>query len=284
MPTISLTDGRSLSYAEYGDPQGKPVFFFHGTPGSRFFHPEDEITRRFGVRLITTDRPGYGDSTFQPRRRLLDWAVDVAQLADSLGIDSFAVAGHSGGGPHALACGYALPGRVLRAATLSGAGPVGAPGITRDMTALNRLGFKFGHLLPWTIFRILVRTLYHQRAVDPARAIDNETGKRPPADDAVIAMQGVREMCIQSEEEAFRPGITGMSWDALLITRPWGFMLEEIKVPVHIWHGSADRSTTVAMAKFMGGKIAGSRTTILPDAGHMLLIPYWQAILEDLIV
>lgn len=282
MPTIALADGRSLSYAEYGDPHGQAVFFFHGTPGSRFFHPDDGITHRLGVRLITTDRPGYGDSTFQPRRRLLDWAADVAQLADSLGIHTFTVAGHSGGGPHALACAYALPGRVMRTAILSGAGPVGAPGITRDMTALNRFGFTFGHLLPWPIFRLLVGVLYRQRAADPARAIDSETGKRAPADDAVIATRGVREMCIQSEEEAFRPGLLGMGRDAFLITRPWGFQLEDINVPVDIWHGTADRSTSVAMAKFMGGKIPGSRTTILQDAGHMLLIPYWEAILAEL--
>ena len=69
---IYLRDGRILSYAEYGDPCGKPIFFFHGTPGSRYFRPPDEITARLGVRLICVDRPGYGESTFQPGRRILD--------------------------------------------------------------------------------------------------------------------------------------------------------------------------------------------------------------------
>ena len=73
--TITLKDGRLLAYAEYGDPAGTPVFFFHGTPGSRLFRPSDSITLKLGVRLICTDRPGYGASTFQPGRRLLDWPV-----------------------------------------------------------------------------------------------------------------------------------------------------------------------------------------------------------------
>jgi pimeloyl-ACP methyl ester carboxylesterase len=99
MPSIALPDGRTLAYAEYGNPCGKPVFFFHGTPGSRFFRPPDRITSRVGVHLICMDRPGYGLSTFQPGRRIVDWPEDILQLADFLGLDKFVVAGHSGGGP-----------------------------------------------------------------------------------------------------------------------------------------------------------------------------------------
>src|SRR5512136_1482675 len=112
MTTIALSDGRTLAYAEYGDPTGQPVFFFHGMPGSRLFRPPDQITAKVGVRLITTDRPGYGLSTFQPGRRFLDWPGDIAQLADHLNMEKFAVMGHSAGGPYVAACAYALPQRV----------------------------------------------------------------------------------------------------------------------------------------------------------------------------
>ncbi|MBM3152820.1 MAG: alpha/beta hydrolase, partial [Chloroflexi bacterium] len=183
--TITLKDGRALGFAEYGDPRGKPVFFFHGTPGARLFRPPDEATRKAGVRLICTDRPGYGLSTFQPRRRLLDWPADVAQLADALGIGKFYIAGHSGGGPHTLACAFGLPDRALAAAALSGASPADAPGASDGMTPLNKFGFTFGRYLPWPLGRALVWLLFRERCADPAKAMEKDK-TRPPADEEII--------------------------------------------------------------------------------------------------
>ncbi len=108
--TIQLPDGRKLSYAEYGDSQGVPVFFFHGFPGSRFDGEySGQAAAEMGIRLIAPDRPGMGHSDFQPNRRLLDWPADVGRLADTLGLDKFGVLGYSGGGPHALACAVRIP-------------------------------------------------------------------------------------------------------------------------------------------------------------------------------
>jgi pimeloyl-ACP methyl ester carboxylesterase len=267
MSTITLTDGRTLAYAEYGDPRGKPVFFFHGTPGSRLFHPPDEVTARVGVRLITVDRPGYGESTFQPNRRLLDWPNDIAQLAGALGINKFAVVGHSGGGPHTLACAYALPDRVIAAATIAGAGPIETPGATDDMIPLNKFGFKYGQYMPWPIGRTITSLIFH----------------RPPADQEIMDRPEIRDLCIRTEVEAFRPGIKGMAWDVRLITRPWGFNLEEINIPVRLWHGTADNVTSIRMAQYMAGKIPNSQLTVCPNEGHMLLIPHWEEILTQLI-
>jgi pimeloyl-ACP methyl ester carboxylesterase len=280
--SITLSDGRSLAYAEYGDLRGKPVFFFHGTPGSRTFHPMDDVTKRLGVRLITTDRPGYGRSTFQPNRRLLDWPEDIAQLADALGIGSFAVMGHSGGGPHALACAFALPDRITSTAVLSGAGPIEALGAADEMIPINKFGFKFGQYFPWFIGRAVIGFIFRERCTNPARAFDSDKN-RPPADQAIMNRLEIRELCITSEIEAFRPGINGMAWDIRLITRPWGFRLEEIQVPVYIWHGTGDVDTPVAMGKILAARIPTSHLTICPDEGHMLLIPHWEEILTQLI-
>jgi len=280
---IKLSDGRSLAYAEYGDPKGKPVFFFHGVPGSRMFHPSDDITIKLGVRLICPERPGYGDSTYQPNRRILDWPNDIAQLADLLNLNSFAVCGHSGGGPYTLACAYTLPARVVSAATISGAGPVDSPGATEGMTLLNQFGFKFGQYIPWSIGRRLTWWFFHERAADPAKAMDRDTGHRPPADDQVISQPEVREICLQSEFEAFRPGMLGFSWDVRLITRPWGFPLDKIHIPMHVWHGTDDDATSVGMARYMADKIPGCKITICEGEGHMLLFPHWEEILISLI-
>ena len=102
---LRLTDGRRLSYCEYGAPRGAPAFFCHGWPGSRLdFSANDEPAAEAGVRVISVDRPGIGRSDPQLGRTVLDWANDVAALADSLSIDRFAVFGFSFGGPYARAC------------------------------------------------------------------------------------------------------------------------------------------------------------------------------------
>src|SRR5207245_3071247 len=102
---VRLPDGRRLAYDDAGDPAGRPLLFFHGLGASRRArHPDDGVAAGLGVRLLTVDRPGIGGSDPLLRRRLLDWPGDVAALADELGLDRFAVAGWSAGGPHALAC------------------------------------------------------------------------------------------------------------------------------------------------------------------------------------
>src|SRR5207247_8492666 len=148
---LSLRDGRVLGYAEYGDPNGKPVFFFHGLPGSRRQrHPDDSIAIELGARIIAIDRPGYGLSDFQQGRKLLDWPGDVAQLADSLKIDQFAAIGVSGGGPYLLACAYKLPERITSATVISGMGPVDDPVATKGMLPSMRLGLDIAPRVPWS--------------------------------------------------------------------------------------------------------------------------------------
>src|SRR3954470_5422757 len=104
LSTIELPDGRTLAYAEWGDPQGRTIIACHGTPGCRLNrHPNQELVRSTGARVITFDRAGYGQSTRNPGRRVVDVVGDATALADHLGLDRFAVSGGSGGGPHALA-------------------------------------------------------------------------------------------------------------------------------------------------------------------------------------
>ncbi|MGE5375652.1 MAG: alpha/beta fold hydrolase [Bacteroidota bacterium] len=278
-----LLDGRELAYAEYGDPAGKPVFFFHGAPGSNFFHPPVDVTRRMGVRLICVDRPGYGGSTFQPKRKILDWPRDVASLADALGLGSFAVTGHSAGSPHTLACAYSLPARVRAAAVLCGVGPVDAPGAIENTTFINRLGFQLGRYSPWPLVRAMVWVLFHRQAADPAKAIDLDQRERVAADEEVLKIPGVRENCIESDIGAYRQGLLGYAWDVNLIIRPWGIPLEQIQVPVHFWHGTADNFAAVHMARHMADRIPDAKAFILEGEGHMLLIPHWEEILGELL-
>jgi len=121
---VRLRDGRTLSYAEWGDPSGVPVLLFHGSPASRLFCPDPAATAAAGVRLVTIDRPGYGRSDHQPGRTILDWPTDVEQLAESLGLSRLPVVAHSSGGPYALACAVRLPDRVTRIALVSCVVPI----------------------------------------------------------------------------------------------------------------------------------------------------------------
>src|SRR5580693_7584726 len=119
--TVRTADGRRLSTQSSGDPDGKPVFVLHGTPGSRLGpHPRSSVLHRLGVRLISFDRPGYGESDRMEGRKVADVAADVLAIADDLGLKTFSVVGRSGGGPHSLACAALLPERVTRAAVLVG--------------------------------------------------------------------------------------------------------------------------------------------------------------------
>jgi pimeloyl-ACP methyl ester carboxylesterase len=203
MTDIKLPDGRFLAFSEYGSPIGKPVFFFHGMPGSRYFRPADVSSARLGVRLICVDRPGYGKSTFQPGRRILDWPQDIAKLANSLGIRQFYLAGHSGGGPYVLACSFALPKRVIAATVLSCAGPINTPNIGRGMSTITRYGLTVGRFIPWPLWHILVWVFYHRRAADPAADIYRGAGIRPITDEEQLRNPEVREACIRSELKHF---------------------------------------------------------------------------------
>jgi pimeloyl-ACP methyl ester carboxylesterase len=281
--TIALTDQRILAYAVYGDPNGKPLFFFHGIPGSRLFRPPDDVTTHMGVRLITIDRPGSGLSTYQSGRRILDWPGDIAQLADHLGIEKFFVAGHSGGGPYASACAFAFPQRVQAAAVLSGAGPIDASDALKKMTSLNRLGSRIGRITPWPLWRLMVWYLYRMGHKNPAYLFERGAKDRPQSDTDVLNKPGVLELNYASQSEALRQGTRGFALEARLLVSPWGFQLEEIRVPVKVWHGTEDVDTPVSMGQVVATRIPNCQLTICPGEAHMLLFPHWEEILEQLI-
>ena len=280
---ITLKNDRALAYAEFGDPGGRPVLFFHGMPGSRFFRPPDEITTRLRVRLICMDRPGYGESTFQPGRSILDWPGDMAQLADHLGIEKFCIAGHSGGGPYVAACAFAFPDHIISAAVISGTGPVNSPGGTLGMSSTSKFGITLGRFIPWPLWQVMVWVFYLRRAQDPAADMERGNGIRPMADDEQLRKPEVREDCLRSEIEAFRPGLRGLAWDAHLLTLPWGFPLEKIHIPFHLWHGTEDDQAPVAMARYIAGKIPGGKITIFENEAHLALFSHWEEILKGLI-
>jgi pimeloyl-ACP methyl ester carboxylesterase len=152
------------------------------------------------------------------------------------------------------------------------------------MTTTNKFGLKVGPFLPWFLWRTLIWFIFHRRAADPAGHVLRGNGHRPLADDEQLLKPEVREACIQSEREAFRPGLRGLAWDTRLLTRPWGFRLEDIHVPVFLWAGTDDDQATPAMVRYMSEKIPGCKTTSIEHEAHLLLFPHWQEILTQLLM
>jgi pimeloyl-ACP methyl ester carboxylesterase len=269
---LMLSDGRRLGYAQYGQPGGEPIVYFHGHPGSRlearFGH---EAAVAAGFRVIALDRPGCGLSDVQPGRVITDWPADVAQAADALGIDRFSVAGASGGGPYALACAWRLARRVIRAAVISGVGPPQVPGSTAGMRWQNRLGFPLVARWP-AVARVLMRSMRRSVMSRPERTIEALARAMSPADAEIVRRPEVRALSIADITEAFRQGFDGAASDMVLLARPWGFSLREIEQEVYLWQGEADTLVPPAMGRYLAEQIPHCHATMLPGAGHLLII------------
>ncbi len=271
--TIELPDGRRLGYAELGDPNGTPLFIFHGTPGSRLAQTKDSpVAQVLGLKVIMTDRPGYGLSDLQPRRTLLDWPDDVAALADHLGLQRFAVAGGSGGGPHAAACAYKLPDRVSVAILYSSPAPANFPGATKGLSIGNLGSVLMSRYAPW-LRRMLMNRYRKVFLKNPAGYIDAIASQMSTYDQQILQRPEVRERIAAEIREAYRQGVEGHIVDSQLVMtgKGWGFDLSKIAVPVHVWYGELDRLVTRAMAQYLVETIPTAQAHFLPDKGHLLL-------------
>src|SRR5688572_7404285 len=196
-----LKDGRDLSFVTSGRPDGIPIFFFHGTPGSRFASTsEDRFAVLPGVFMIFPERPGYGLSTPKGNRALADWADDVIELADHLGIDRFAVAGGSGGGPHALACAWKYPERVFSAFVFASPTPIRALSETKGMVWGNRLNFYLGTKMPWLV-RFLMRSAAATVLRDPEKYLRSLAKQMGPADRAILENEDYRAAIVKDLHE-----------------------------------------------------------------------------------
>src|SRR5687768_4890149 len=279
---IRLADGRRLGYAEYGDPSGRPVLFFHGLGTTRLVCPPDETAaRELGVRLIAVDRPGIGISDALPGRRLLDWPLDVAQLADRLAIGRFAVVGWSGGGPYAAACGYRMPQRVSAVGMVSAPAPLAGAPAADYLRRFDRNAARAAGRAPWMIRLALWHWGRPQRR-DPVRFFEESLAAMCEADQQVLSEPVLRGRMIANSAELYRQGGRGMYDEALVLARRWGFDLAQLRVPVHIWHGVGDEVIPLSMARYLARSIPGARVTYYSDDGHHLLYRHWPEILSAL--
>jgi pimeloyl-ACP methyl ester carboxylesterase len=293
-PTIKLRDGRALAYEDAGEAGGFPVVSCHGTPACRFTGMWNEAARAVGVRFVQPDRPGYGRSDLNPGQTLLTWARDVAELADLLGLDRFAVVGTSGGGPYAAACGYALSERVSALGLVCGVGPFwDVPEV--DAHATGESGAWIRELIDLAR-RDPQAALAHAREEcqqdaemvrrDPGAWVRFwfESDDVPSADRDLVARPDVRALMLASLPEALRFGIDGYVQDELILTtRPWGFRPGEIKASTYLWHGELDNLAPVEAARYLSRTIPRCRAYFFADEGHMIAERHGEAILRTLV-
>jgi pimeloyl-ACP methyl ester carboxylesterase len=279
---IRLRDGRRLAYAEYGDPQGKPIFFFHGTPGSRLFHhPDTSVAASAGARIIAIDRPGFGRSDFKPGRTLLDWPSDVVQLADALNVERFAVMGYSGGGPYAAVCASSIPDRLTAAGLVSSIAPLDSPEITRGMHGMGHMFFSLERHLP-PLARLSCRLMCTTWRSNPDLYFKAQLNGLYDSREAQTLLPVMKAMLTADLLEAVRDGTHGITWDLEILARPWGFQLHVIPTDVFLWHGENDTQAPVAMGKRLAGAIPHCRATFFPGEGHWAIYNHWQEILTAL--
>lgn len=280
---VLLRDGRKLAYREYGNRDGKAVLYFHGHPGSRLdlamFDPA--ILAASGLRLIAIDRPGIGKSDFKPNRKLTDWPQDVREFADALKLDHFAVMGMSGGGPFAAVCARFLPERVCAATILSGVGRFDLEGATTGMGS-GKAYFRLSRHLP-LLARLQMSMMGYGLKSSPQRVIAQMTAELPPADQAVLQTSTVREGFLLTVSESLRQGAKALVAEGGIYAQPWGFRLEEIRMPVSVWHGDADRNAPVMMGHQTAAVIPGCKTHFVHGEGHFSLAVHHMAeILQEI--
>lgn len=275
--TLTLPDGRSLGFAQYGRAGGKPVILMHAFNGSRLErHPDETIIERCGIHLVIPDRPGTGLSDYQPDLTFLGFADDVIHLADALELRTFGVIGHSMGAPYALALASRFNARVERVAIVCG------------MTPFESVWELEGMYLPFRLTLALSKRAKH--VLEPlARFIGAHVSQEeylkdvwrnaPPVDRAVISDPAIRGRIIENARQNERRRQRFMLQEVALASSRWGFEICDIRTPVELWHGEQDRLVPVAMARKIAAKLPECRTHFLPGAGHYLIHHCWKEIL-----
>jgi pimeloyl-ACP methyl ester carboxylesterase len=240
--SIGVRGGRRLAFATFGTPQGRPVFWFHGTPGARRQIPIEarRLAEQHDLRIIGLDRPGIGSSSPHVYDDVLDFTADLEIVADSLGVESFHVVGLSGGGPYALASAVGLPDRVRGVDVIGGVAPtVGPDAISGGAIALATALAPAIEVARVPLGATLTAGVWLARPF-AGTAIDLYRLVQPEGDRRLLGRPEFKAMFIDDLVNGSRKQISAPISDVILFTRDWGFSLSEVKVPVRWWHGDSD--------------------------------------------
>ncbi len=271
---IKLHDGRTLGYFEFGSPNGKPVFYFHGggVDSGIYAKSISKEAEKHNIRLISPDRPGIGISDPKSNRTILDWPDDVIQLADVLELPSFSILSQSAGSAYAFACMYKYPDRVLKASIVSGLYPMYDKAHRKGLPPASRLMAGILVKSPdWFIKNMFAGT---KAQVDKnPEAISVKLKKRAlPAEKEILADPSFMEVYLESIRHASKQGIDAVAADFRLCFSNWGLELSEIENKICIWHGEKDTSSPVLLAKRNEQLLPDCSAVYFPDDTHMSVL------------
>jgi pimeloyl-ACP methyl ester carboxylesterase len=283
--TVDLKDGRSLEVALAGPVEGSVVVLHHGTPGSaRAFRPFVDAASARGTRLVSYSRPGYAGSSRSEGRTIANCVADVVEIVDHLGVGRFSTMGWSGGGPHTLACAALLPQRVTACATIAGVGPWGVEGLDflEGMAPENHE--EFGAALESAD---VLQAFLEPEAEELAGVTGDQVaaalgGLVSDVDKAALTGE-FADYVAAMLHDSVRDGIWGWFDDDRAFTRPWGFDLPAIRVPVSVWQGAQDLMVPFAHGQWLAAHVPGARPMLRPEHGHLsLAVSAFGEILDDL--
>lgn len=266
---LTLPDNRQLAYAEYGDSDGHPVFYFHGGGSSRL-EPlllGYEAFTRFGLRLIAPDRPGIGQSDFQLNRGFSDWTKDVVSLADALDLDKFSAMGVSSGGGYVAACAAKIPHRLHSAVIVSGAWEF----TTADLLENKRWGLILIKYLPW-LYQASMKFTQRSLNGSPDKLLKTLQKTLPTADYEVLKLPGRLEQTCEALNEGLRSGTRGTAYDLQLYSRKWDFSLDEIQMPLILFYGEEDKNVPIELVKRTAAVLPTAELVMYPNEGHISVV------------
>ena len=281
---VAVGDDRQIGFAEFGDPQGRAVFWLHGTPGARRQIPVEAraYAERHGIRLIGVDRPGIGSSTPYAYPNVLAFADDLRTIADVLGIDQMAVVGLSGGGPYTLACATAMPDRVVVAGVLGGVAPtVGDEGIGGGLMGLGSFVAPALPIVGLPLRLALVGLVRAIRPIGPL-ALQGYAMVSPEGDRRLLQRPEIGAMFLDDLLNGSRKQLAAPLADVAVFAKDWGFRLDEVKVPVRWWHGDKDHIVPYAHGEHVVSRLPDAELYTLPGESHLGGLGCGAEILETL--
>ncbi|MHA1244695.1 MAG: alpha/beta hydrolase [Candidatus Heimdallarchaeota archaeon] len=289
--TITLSDDRKLGYSIYGDPDGFPMLFFHGWPGTRLdISCLAPIAKEHNMKIIGVDRPGMTYSSFQKKRKVADWPGDVLALINHLQIEEYSILAFSTGALYAIECALQIPEKIKKIGLVSAVPyyKIGWSGTkNKRLYRLAKIFHPFP-LLVRSFLRIVSDIGLNRYVRNPTKTYLNSLKDLSQIDRETWEREDIRLWLF----EEFLPDLLlserkGIAYDLFLLAYGLGSPKEYEEIPnfsfpIYLWHGESD-DIVPHIASIKQNKIYhGSKLTIYPNEGHKIIYTHFAEIIEEL--